>query len=254
MINSPELAKELCIKYFDSFTDHRVILDEKVDVLFGKSLISLKGEKWRNMRATLSPAFTGSKMRKMFDLIRVCSTNSIATIQETMPNEKEFEMKDFFTNFTVDVIATCAFGLEVNSFKNPKNEFKEIALKSSRPNGFLLFVKMIGIMMFPKLMRMLDIGFLEKSTSEFFRTTITGAMKYREANSITRPDMIQLLMEAKKGKLKTTEEDKTTDGFATVEESDIGKGEVNRDLLTDDDLVAQCLVFFLAGKCLKSLF
>ena len=39
--------------------DHRVLITEEVDPLFGKNLVSLSGQKWKDMRATLSPAFTG---------------------------------------------------------------------------------------------------------------------------------------------------------------------------------------------------
>lgn len=53
MIRDPEIVKMLAIKDFDFFSDHRVIIDEHSDPLFGKSLFSLKGQKWRDMRATL---------------------------------------------------------------------------------------------------------------------------------------------------------------------------------------------------------
>lgn len=46
-IRDPKLAKKLAIKEFDNFVDHRVFVDESIDKLFGKSLISLKGQKWR---------------------------------------------------------------------------------------------------------------------------------------------------------------------------------------------------------------
>lgn len=62
-IRDPELLKQMAVKDFDHFEDHRSFVDEKADVMFGNSLVSLKGSKWRDMRATLSPAFTGSKMR-----------------------------------------------------------------------------------------------------------------------------------------------------------------------------------------------
>lgn len=46
-VRDPKLAKKLAIKDFDYFVDHRVVLDENTDKLFGKSLISLQGQKWR---------------------------------------------------------------------------------------------------------------------------------------------------------------------------------------------------------------
>lgn len=46
-VRDPKIAKQLAIKDFDNFVDHRVIIDETVDKMFGKSLINLKGQKWR---------------------------------------------------------------------------------------------------------------------------------------------------------------------------------------------------------------
>lgn len=58
--------------------------------------------------------------------------------------------------------------------------------------------------------------------------------------------MIGLLAELKKGKLKHEEQQDTYLGFATVEESDIGKRNVDVKI-TDDLLVAQAIIFFIAG-------
>ena len=55
IIRDPKLVKKLSIKDFDNFVDHRVLVDEHSDKMFGKSLISLKGQKWRgnNMKLLL---------------------------------------------------------------------------------------------------------------------------------------------------------------------------------------------------------
>jgi len=38
-------------------------------------------------------------------------------------------MKAFFERFTLEVIATCAFGIQINSLKDPDNEFVKIAAR-----------------------------------------------------------------------------------------------------------------------------
>jgi cytochrome P450 family 9 len=63
-------------------------------------------------------------------------------------------MKSFFSKFTVDIISTCAFGLEVNSFKNPQNELQMIAAKAMMRGGFKSIVKFMGFRLFPGLMKM----------------------------------------------------------------------------------------------------
>ena len=58
------------------------------------------------------------------------------------------ELKEFFTRYTNDVIATTAFGIGVDSLKQPKNEF---FLKGQEATNFGP-LRFIGLLAFPKLM------------------------------------------------------------------------------------------------------
>ena len=122
------------------------------------------------------------------------------------------------------MIATCSFGIEVNSLKNRDNEFYEMGKVVSNFNG-LQGLKFFGYGSVPKLMKFFKISFFDEKTKNFFRTLVQGTMAYREKEHIIRPDMINLLMQAKQGKLTHNDNDKNDEnlGFATVEESDIGK-------------------------------
>lgn len=245
---SPDLVKQISIKEFASFTGHPAVFE--VDELLSKVLSMLKKEKWRKMRATLSPAFTGNKIRIMHDLIKNCCTNAICTLNERIKDKETFEMKEFFTNFAVDVIASCAFGLDdVDSFKNPDNEFKKIALMTlNPPMGVKEFFLAIFLVAFPKLVKKLNIQLLDKHVAQFFRTTILETVKFREENQIFRPDMIHLLMEARKWKLRVEEDERENDKTGGDEEKEMEhEKEEDKATLTDDDLVAQCILFFSAG-------
>lgn len=60
--------------------------------------------------------------------------------------------------------------------------------------------------------------------------------------------MIHLLLEARKGNLKHESKADESSGFATVEESDIGKSQKSRSVeLTDEVIAAQAMIFFFAG-------
>lgn len=43
LIKDIELIKKIAVKDFDYFTDHRTIIDENTDPLFGRNLFSMKG-------------------------------------------------------------------------------------------------------------------------------------------------------------------------------------------------------------------
>lgn len=65
-----------------------------------------------DMRATLSPAFTGSKMRLMFDFVSTVGQQTAKSMKEEIKSgsNNAFEFKALASKFTVDVIASCAFG------------------------------------------------------------------------------------------------------------------------------------------------
>ncbi len=191
-------------------------------------------------------------MRQMFEFVSTVGQQVALTLKTQIKNggESSFEFKDLARKFTVDTIATCAFGIEVNSFANPKNEFHRIAGKMANFNTLLTTLKFIGFFAVPKLMRKLKIKLFDDETQEFFEKAINETMRIRERDGIIRHDMINLLIQAKQGKLTHEKEPETkmksVEGFATVEESQVGKNAVTRKW-DDDDLYAQCFIFFFAG-------
>lgn len=249
VIRDPKVFKQIFIKDFDYFEDHPSILPD-VDELFNNTLFMMCGEKWRQMRATLSPAFTGSKMRQMFELISECADDIVKHCSEKAKSADriDVEMKDFFSRYANDVIATCAFGIKVNSFLHTDNEFYLNGKKLFHFDGFRkVLVLMLTLM--PNIAKSLRLRIFDYTASTLFKNMILDTMKIRQKNNIFRPDMINILMEARKGNLKHDLENETDvihDGFATVEESHVGKANVSR-MWNDNEVVAQCFAFFLAG-------
>lgn len=246
-IKCPELAKELCSKHFDHFSDHKLETKKNLDELLAKSLTSLKGEKWHNMRSMLNSVFSEIKMAKMIDLITKSVCDSLNAVGEKIKDgqKEDREMKEFCITLMVDVIATCAFGLEVNSIRNPKNDFKKFALQASNPNEYFVELRLGGRIAFPRMMRLRNVGSFPKNAKTYFKSTVVDAIQFREKTSVDRPDMINLLMEARKRISKENEDEKKTE----IAPNDLKTQEnfAKSEILTDEDLVAQCLLFLRSG-------
>ncbi|XP_049819894.1 cytochrome P450 9e2-like [Aethina tumida] len=246
VIKDPNLLKQITVKDFEHFTDHRQLLPAENDPLWGNNLFALTGQKWRDMRATLSPSFTSNKMKAMFTLISECSENFVKYFKEQNKDIITIEMKDTFTRFTNDVIATSAFGIKVDSLRDKNNQFYVMGKDMTSFSGFWKTVKFLGFLIIPSIYNFFKVKMFPKAVSTFFKGLIVETIKTREEKSIVRPDMINLLMEARKG-LQKNEENVIDTGFATVNESDIIKPKSNLRELTDDDIAAQALIFFFAG-------
>lgn len=76
---------------------------------------------------------------------------------------------------------------------------------------------------------------LDEKSIEYFNSLIFDSMKYREEHKIVRPDMIHLLMEAK----RQFQQQK----FDSIPEN----GTAEHAEFNDEDLLAQCLLFFFVG-------
>jgi len=155
-----ELIRQVGIKHFDIFTNHRQgITDDNAtgnSSVMSKSLLSLRDRRWKQMRHTLTPTFTGAKIRLMFELIHACNVEAVRYVERQLEEQNnqgvELELKEFFTRYTNDVIATAAFGIQVNSFVDQQNEFFTLGQRVSQ-FSFWGGLKVLLFILLPRLMK-----------------------------------------------------------------------------------------------------
>lgn len=255
MIRDPELIKQIAIKDFDHFVDHRPTFglfdDESAEhpnALFRKTLFSMTGQRWKEMRATLSPAFTGSKMRLMFSLMGESFDAMVDHYAKKAgaSGRVEVEVKDMISRVSINIIASCAFGIKVDCFKEQDHEFLYHGRKMMDFGRPIVIARLMAMRIFPKLSSRLGLDLLDTEQAEYFTKVFQETIKARESHGVVRNDMIDLLLQARKGTLKFQEEKDDQEGFATVQESDVGKVDVSKSM-SEAEMIAQCLVFFLGG-------
>ncbi|XP_074040306.1 cytochrome P450 9e2 isoform X2 [Leptinotarsa decemlineata] len=217
ILKDPQLIKQIAVKDFDYFPDHRVYIPEEADPLWGKNLFALSGEKWREMRPILSPSFTSSKMKMMFHLISETAEHFVKCLLEK--SSEKIEAISFFSRFANDVIASCAFGLKVDSISDENNHFFRMGKAMTDFTGFWKNFALYGYLIIPRLCKMLNIKVYTEKQRIYFHDLIHSTIKTRKEKGIVRYDLIHLLMEAKEGKKKLEKEDNHMDtGYATVQE------------------------------------
>ncbi|EDV35891.1 uncharacterized protein Dana_GF12247, isoform A [Drosophila ananassae] len=218
-INDPELIKKICVKDFDYFPNHQLLITTN-ERLLNDMVNTMRDQRWKKMRNTLTPVFTAAKMRSMFVLMNDSFGECVQHLgDQSQATGFEVDVKVLFQKLTSDVIATTAFGLKVNSFENPKNEFYRVGSTLIFTRGIQFFKFTLSALM-PKLFTFFNMKIFDGAKVDYFVGLVVDAMKQREKLNISRPDMIQLMMEAKKE--------------STVNWS-------------DDEIVAQCFIFFFAA-------
>ncbi|XP_018570837.1 cytochrome P450 9e2-like [Anoplophora glabripennis] len=247
VVKDPDLIKQITVKDFDHFTDHKSIFPETAEPLWGKNLIFLKGQKWRDMRTILSPSFTTSKIKTMFFLISECAENFVQHFLKKKEDVVTVEFKDIFTRFTNDVIASTAFGIQVDSLAQPNNTFYLLGKEATNLDSFKNIFKFFAYFVFPRISNFLKIQLFSNEVRASFQKIVKDTIKMREEKNIVRQDMTNLLLEAKKGVQKQEENDVIDTGLPTAKESDLMKSTKPPTEITDVDIAAQAMIFFFAG-------
>ncbi|XP_073813531.1 probable cytochrome P450 6a21 [Musca autumnalis] len=226
-VMDPALIKQILIKDFHKFSDRGFFSNEDDDPLSGQ-LIKLSGNKWRNMRNKLSPAFTSGRMKVMFPLVIKLGYDLVRVVEERLANNSIVEVRDLVAFFTTDVIGTCAFGLDMNCMLTGDTEFLKMGHKalSEQRFGNLGFVVRFS---FPDLCRRLHFKETLPEVEEYFMRIVKETVDYREQNNIRRNDFMDMLIDLKNNKLI---KDESGDEFIN---------------LTFGQIAAQAFVFFLAG-------
>lgn len=226
VITDLELVKNILVRDFDTFHNRGVYYNAKDDPLTAH-LFTIEDDHWRNMRAKLTPTFTSGKMKLMFDTLVEISNLMVNQLRDSADLEN-IEMKNKLANFTTDVIGNIAFGLELNSIKDPDAEFRRMGKKIFLQDTNLQF-KILFLASFRSLGRKLGMRLLPTDVSDFFLKTLRETIDYRLENNIERNDVVDLLLKVNK---------------------DSKGGEDGK--LTFHELAAQCFVFFIAGQLLST--
>uniref|UniRef100_A0A336LVD5 CSON003181 protein n=1 Tax=Culicoides sonorensis TaxID=179676 RepID=A0A336LVD5_CULSO len=214
------LIKNILIKDFNYFHDRGVYFNDKADPLAGH-IFNLEGQRWKTLRAKLTPTFTSGKMKFMFPTMVNVGNEFVKTLNEEIGISNEIEMKEFLARFTTDVIGSCAFGLECNSLKDPNAKFREMGKKvfeAPRNNRFKQFL----VISFKQAGRFFNVKTVRDDVAEFFMKVVKDTVEYREKNDVKRNDFMDLLLNLKNS---VNEEER----------------------LTLNEIAAQAFVFFLAG-------
>ncbi|XP_055378933.1 probable cytochrome P450 6a20 [Condylostylus longicornis] len=219
-----DLLKRIYIKDFQHFHDRDIYHNEEDDPL-SAHLLSLTGMKWKNLRSKLSPTFTSGKMKFMFPTVLKVGEKLVDFLDESIRNSKtdktELQMKEVFSCFTTDVIGTCAFGIECNSLKDPRAEFRKYGRKIIEEPRIGVLLRLFATF-FPNLCRKLHVKSERDDVSEFFMSALRETIDFREKNNVKRNDFLDMMIELK----NSPNEDER---------------------LTFNEIAAQAYIFFLAG-------
>ena len=247
-VAEPELIKLILVKDFHVFHNRkqRNAFHEIVD----KNLFFAIDDHWKRLRAIVSPTFTSGKVKKMSSLIDECTKNCLENLEFHVNNKKNMNLKKVFGSFTMDCIAKCAFGTDIDANKNADNPFVVNAKQLFTIKTLKILLTNLLPIFLLRLFRIKSV-FNEENNQFFIRVARHIIRKRRESNQMYN-DFLQLLMDCQSNENNKKEVQLDSESHYLNEEQEESELETlkfhsGKKELTEDEIVAQAWVFFLAG-------
>ncbi|XP_071379180.1 cytochrome P450 3A30-like [Centroberyx affinis] len=231
-VTDPGMLKAIMVKEcFSHFTNRRNL--RLNGDLYDAVSIS-EDDQWRRIRNILSPAFTSGRIKEMFDIMRHHSRKLRDSLRLKVRNDEVISVKDSFGSYSMDVMASCAFSVDIDSLSNPSDPFITHA-----KNLFKFPISLFIIQgMFPFLLplfEMLGFSLIPKSATAFFQKVLEKIRAERGRGlHQTRVDFLQLMINSQ-----------------TVSDSN-GEEQNKAPLpmssgLSDHEILSQATIFVFAG-------
>lgn len=200
MINDTNLIQNILVKDFQYFMNHGLYVDEKRDPLSGH-LFSLHDEKWKNLRAKVSPLFSPIKLKLMFPTFLDCAVNLQNHVEQCARSENNvIEIRDLLARYTTDIIASVAYGFDNDSINNPDNIFRQMGAKVFKPS-LKAGLRALTTFLMPKMTAFLGIRTADKDVEDFMFTMVKETIAFRETHNKQRNDFMQVFFSLRPEKL-----------------------------------------------------
>jgi cytochrome P450 family 6 len=215
MVQDVETIRNILVKDFEYFVDRNppklshIVLGGKTksDNVWAAQMTSLSGDNWKDVRATFSPIFTSGKMKAMMVFIQEACRSMIGSIGKCAENNEAFELKEMLGKYSMDAIASCAFGVDAQSYTNKDSLFVKYAnnIFKQTPKDGLKFM----VLMLPggrKLFDALGVSLMKPTETEFFYDAVMASLKSRRESKHRRNDLVDLMVDAIKGEVTEDKE------------------------------------------------
>ena len=136
-------------------------------------------------------------------------------IKEQSNSNENIELKDLMGKFSMDALASCAFGVDSGSFtaKNNDSEFVKQAKKVFDFTSPSAILQNLLAMFTPTSVKkfFFALGFTNFATlanlkaQAFFQNIIEASIKQRKVSKVRRNDLVDLMIDATEGKLEDAE-------------------------------------------------
>ncbi|XP_074032205.1 cytochrome P450 6k1 isoform X1 [Leptinotarsa decemlineata] len=221
LLKDLEVIKHVLVTDFSNFSD-RTMAQRKSDL--GSSLLPMmRDAEWKAYRKLLTPGYSSSKIKKMYDIVVHTSLDMVRHIAKILETDDVVNARHEAALYGAEVITSTAFGMKGDCFDDEHSGFKKAAERIFDFNDPSRSISTSCYMMFHTLVHIFRLKFVDGWSETFLREEFLKTVKYRKDNNITRYDFVDILINLKKN------------------------NKINEVDMDDEKMAAQAITFFIAG-------
>ncbi|CAG2173396.1 unnamed protein product, partial [Oppiella nova] len=250
-LSDPDLIRDVLVKDFHVFhnrRDFRTGADPLVD-----NMVHLtRDDQWKRIRTAMSPTFATGKLKKMLPQIVDCRNTlhqNLDQILTKLSNNTEMDVKRVIGAYAMEVIIRVNFGVKVSALSDDTNPILMNVRKIFHKN---MPLKLWVLHIAPKLGKYLKIEIFDTNVTKFFKDFTLNIIEKRnnESNGVKSVDFLQLMLDSmdREDRVDSEErDDKSGDQINSEKYREIQALKGSDKRLTSDEIIAQCILFFIAG-------
>nr|AAH59313.1 MGC68990 protein [Xenopus laevis] len=259
VIAEPDAIKQVLQKDFVNFTNRmKFNLATKP---MSDSLLCLRDDKWKRVRSVLTPSFSAIRMKEMCPLINQCCDVLVDNLQEYASSGEACNVQRCYACFTMDVVASVAFGTQVDSQKDPEHPLVQNCKRFLEQ--FTPFKPLVLLCLaFPSIMIPIARRLPNKQRdriNSFFLKVIRDIIAFRENQppNERRRDFLQLMLDARDSAGHVTvdhfdivnQADLSVPRNSPSEKQDRGQDSPRKSTkkLNEEEILGQAFIFLIAG-------
>nr|XP_034315680.1 cytochrome P450 3A21-like isoform X1 [Crassostrea gigas] len=238
LVSNPDTIKAIMVKEFSRTPNRPKTFLPRNEMKY--PLLNADDDQWRFLRNTLLPTFSSGKMRMMEPLFKAKYEQLLDNLTERVKTGKPIDFKDVFGAYTLDVVASTGFRMDIDSQKNPDNDF----VKNTKKFVNISFTPILILnLIFPKIDTFLYwLGmspFNRLDILSFFRRAVKRAVDQRMEDSNKPVDLLQLMLNA--------HHDTGVDESENIHSYEGDGTPWKTRSLTMDEIVGNSILFLLVG-------
>uniref|UniRef100_A0A8B9GUC0 unspecific monooxygenase n=1 Tax=Astyanax mexicanus TaxID=7994 RepID=A0A8B9GUC0_ASTMX len=116
-----EILKTILIKEcYSLFTNRR---NFRLNGPLYDAVSIIEDDDWKRIRSVLSPSFTSGRLKEMFGIMKTHSHTLVQNLGKTSKRGEAADIKEIFGAYSMDVVTSTAFSVDIDSLNNPDDPF-----------------------------------------------------------------------------------------------------------------------------------